>query len=48
MSVQEQGNALPVSAHERLHFLDIVRGFAVLGIIMVNYFIICGPCKLFR
>ena len=28
-----------VSLHERIHFLDIVRGFAMLGIIIVNYFL---------
>ncbi len=34
-----------MSLKERVHFLDIVRGFAMLGIIIVNYFLIVDSVK---
>ncbi|MFD1883912.1 DUF418 domain-containing protein [Paenibacillus wenxiniae] len=43
MKIQASPSMLPpLGAKERLHFLDIVRGFAMLGIIMVNYFLIAS------
>ncbi len=43
MNMQTPSSILPpLGAKERLHFLDIVRGFAMLGIIMVNYFLIAS------
>lgn len=37
-----------MSLRERVHFLDIVRGFALLGIIIVNYFLIGNSAKGFE
>lgn len=37
-----------MSLRERVHFLDIVRGFALLGIIIVNYFLIVDSVKGFE
>jgi uncharacterized protein len=48
MNVQKEGHGQPISLRERVHFLDIVRGFAMLGIIMVNYFLIVDSVKGFE
>ncbi|MBW5446192.1 DUF418 domain-containing protein [Cohnella sp. CFH 77786] len=48
MNVQKAGHGQPMSLRERVHFLDIVRGFAMLGIIMVNYFLIVDSVKGFE
>ncbi|MEC2111235.1 DUF418 domain-containing protein [Bacillus stercoris] len=48
MTVQKEGHGQPVSLRERVHFLDIVRGFALLGIIIVNYFLIVDSVKGFE
>lgn len=48
MNVQNEGHGQPVSLRERVHFLDIVRGFAMLGIIIVNYFLIVDSVKGFE
>ncbi|WP_163182176.1 DUF418 domain-containing protein [Bacillus subtilis] len=48
MIVQKEGRGQPVSLRERVHFLDIVRGFAMLGIIIVNYFLIVDSVKGFE
>ncbi|OLQ51746.1 hypothetical protein BHT94_06625 [Bacillus licheniformis] len=48
MTVQKEGHGQPVSLRERVHFLDIVRGFALLGIIIVNYFLIVDSVKRFE
>ncbi|MCC2116705.1 DUF418 domain-containing protein [Bacillus halotolerans] len=48
MTVQKDGYGQPVSLRERVHFLDIVRGFALLGIIIVNYFLIVDSVKGFE
>ncbi|BDG80799.1 hypothetical protein BSF_25280 [Bacillus subtilis] len=48
MTVQKEGYGQPVSLRERVHFLDIVRGFALLGIIIVNYFLIVNSVKGFE
>ncbi|MDM5302594.1 DUF418 domain-containing protein [Bacillus subtilis] len=48
MTVQKEGRGQPVSLRERVHFLDIVRGFALLGIIIVNYFLIVDSVKGFE
>ncbi|MGQ5176743.1 DUF418 domain-containing protein [Bacillus halotolerans] len=48
MTVQKEGYGQPVSLRERVHFLDIVRGFALLGIIIVNYFLIVDSVKGFE
>lgn len=48
MIVQNEGRGKPVSLRERVHFLDIVRGFALLGIIIVNYFLIVDSVKGFE
>lgn len=45
MIVQKEERGQPVSLRERVHFLDIVRGFALLGIIIVNYFLIVDSVK---
>ncbi|GGJ17827.1 DUF418 domain-containing protein [Paenibacillus hunanensis] len=42
MTLPAQTQLSPVAVRDRLHFLDIVRGFAMLGIIMVNYFLIAS------
>lgn len=34
-----------MSLKDRVHFLDIVRGFALMGIILVNYFLIVDSAK---
>lgn len=34
-----------MSLKDRIHFLDIVRGFALMGIILVNYFLIVDSAK---
>lgn len=36
-----------MSIRERIHFLDVARGFAMLGIIIVNYFIIADSANRF-
>ncbi|WP_322924122.1 DUF418 domain-containing protein [Paenibacillus campi] len=46
MTMQVKEQSVPIAARDRLHFLDIVRGFAMLGIIMVNYFIIATSSSL--
>ncbi|WP_440109255.1 DUF418 domain-containing protein [Paenibacillus sp. QZ-Y1] len=48
MSLQKEGHGQPMSLNERVHFLDIVRGFAMLGIIIVNYFLIADSVKGFE
>ncbi|QIW80746.1 DUF418 domain-containing protein [Bacillus tequilensis] len=48
MTVQKEGYGQPVSLQERVHFLDIVRGFALLGIMIVNYFLIVDSVKGFE
>ncbi|TDU16771.1 DUF418 domain-containing protein [Bacillus subtilis] len=48
MIVQKEGRGQPVSLRERVHFLDIVRGFALFGIIIVNYFLIVDSVKGFE
>ncbi|MGO0690441.1 DUF418 domain-containing protein [Bacillus paralicheniformis] len=48
MTVQKEGHGQPVSLRERVHFLDIVRGFALLGVIIVNYFLIVDSVKGFE
>lgn len=45
MIVLKEGQGQPMSLKERVHFLDIVRGFAMLGIIIVNYFLIVDSVK---
>lgn len=45
MNVQKEGHGQPMSLRERIHFLDIVRGFATLSIIIVNYFLIVDSVK---
>jgi len=45
MSTQKEKLAQPMSLQERIHFLDIVRGFAMLGIIIVNYFLMVDSAK---
>ncbi|WP_145413529.1 DUF418 domain-containing protein [Paenibacillus xylanexedens] len=45
MNEKKENLALPLSLKERVHFLDIVRGFAMLGIIIVNYFLIVDSVK---
>lgn len=48
MNVLKEGHGQPTSLRERVHFLDIVRGFAMLGIIIVNYFLIVDSVKGFE
>jgi len=48
MNAQKEGHAQPMNLRERVHFLDIVRGFAMLGIIIVNYFLIVDSVKGFE
>lgn len=48
MNAQKEGHAQPMNLGERVHFLDIVRGFAMLGIIIVNYFLIVDSVKGFK
>lgn len=45
MIVLKEGQGQPIGLKERVHFLDIVRGFAMLGIIIVNYFLIVDSVK---
>lgn len=45
MNVKKEEHGQPMSLKERVHFLDIVRGFALLGIILVNYFLIVDSAK---
>ncbi|MCM3133003.1 DUF418 domain-containing protein [Paenibacillus polysaccharolyticus] len=45
MKEKKENFAQPLSLKERVHFLDIVRGFAMLGIIIVNYFLIVDSVK---
>nr|WP_154957368.1 DUF418 domain-containing protein [Paenibacillus xylanexedens] len=45
MNEKKENLAQPLSLKERVHFLDIVRGFAMLGIIIVNYFLIVDSVK---
>ncbi|OWR32021.1 hypothetical protein CDO73_06000 [Saccharibacillus sp. O23] len=45
MNRQKESLAQPMSLQERIHFLDIVRGFAMLGIIVVNYFLMVDSAK---
>ncbi|MCQ4087815.1 DUF418 domain-containing protein [Saccharibacillus sp. JS10] len=48
MRTQKGSLAQPMSLQERIHFLDIVRGFAMLGIIIANYFLIVESVKGFE
>ncbi|GGN94950.1 DUF418 domain-containing protein [Saccharibacillus kuerlensis] len=48
MSSQKEELMQPMSLRERIHFLDIVRGFAMLGIIIVNYFLMVDSAKGFE
>ncbi|MBB6021545.1 uncharacterized protein HNR77_002640 [Paenibacillus sp. JGP012] len=48
MTLLKDGHGQPMGLQERLHFLDIVRGFAMLGIIIVNYFLIVDSVKGFE
>ncbi|MDP9697436.1 DUF418 domain-containing protein [Paenibacillus polysaccharolyticus] len=48
MNEKKENLAQPLSLNERVHFLDIVRGFAMLGIIIVNYFLIVDSVKGFE
>ncbi|MGF6353986.1 uncharacterized protein ABIE27_001896 [Paenibacillus sp. 4624] len=45
MNEKKENLAQPLRPKERVHFLDIVRGFAMLGIIIVNYFLIVDSVK---
>ena len=36
---------LPVSPQERIESMDVLRGFALLGILMVNILFFCGPAQ---
>ncbi len=45
MIVLKEGQGQLMSLKERIHFLDIVRGFAMLGIIIVNYYLIVDSVK---
>lgn len=45
MNVNKVSHGQPMSLRERVHFLDIVRGFALMGIILVNYFLIVDSAK---
>lgn len=45
MNGEKQNTAQPMRLQERVHFLDIVRGFAMLGIVIVNYFLIVDTVK---
>ncbi len=42
---RRQDEAQPVNVRERIRFLDISRGFAMLGIIIVNYFMIADSAN---
>lgn len=48
MNVNKVEHGQPMSLKERVHFLDIVRGFALMGIILVNYFLIVDSVKGFE
>ncbi|MBS4748618.1 MULTISPECIES: DUF418 domain-containing protein [Bacillus] len=48
MNVSKVEHGQPMSLKERVHFLDIVRGFALMGIILVNYFLIVDSVKGFE
>ncbi|PYE49188.1 DUF418 domain-containing protein [Paenibacillus barcinonensis] len=48
MTLWKEGHGQPLSPGERVHFLDIVRGFAMLGIIIVNYFLMVDFVKGFE
>lgn len=48
MNVKKVEHGQPMSLKERVHFLDIVRGFALMGIILVNYFLIVDSVKGFE
>ncbi|KAE9881813.1 DUF418 domain-containing protein [Escherichia coli] len=45
MNANKVAHGQPMSLRERVHFLDIVRGFALMGIILVNYFLIVDSAK---
>lgn len=45
MNANKVAQGQPMSLRERVHFLDIVRGFALMGIILVNYFLIVDSAK---
>lgn len=45
MNANKVVHGQPMSLRERVHFLDIVRGFALMGIILVNYFLIVDSAK---
>ncbi|MEK3940540.1 DUF418 domain-containing protein [Bacillus sp. FSL R5-0431] len=45
MNANKVAHGQPMSLRDRVHFLDIVRGFALLGIILVNYFLIVDSAK---
>ena len=42
VSVRQLSRATPVQTHERVQFVDILRGFAVLGILIANMFSYSG------
>ncbi|MGG1696256.1 DUF418 domain-containing protein [Bacillus zhangzhouensis] len=45
MNANKVAHRQPMSLRDRVHFLDIVRGFALMGIILVNYFLIVDSAK---
>ncbi|GLF88755.1 hypothetical protein Saga11_00140 [Bacillus safensis] len=45
MNANKVAHGQPMSLKDRVHFLDIVRGFALMGIILVNYFLIVDSAK---
>lgn len=45
MNANKVAHGQPMRLRERVHFLDIVRGFALMGIILVNYFLIVDSAK---
>ncbi|MDV3448808.1 DUF418 domain-containing protein [Bacillus safensis] len=45
MNANKVAHGQPMSLRERVHFLDIVRGFALMGIILVNYFLIVDSAR---
>ncbi|MCW6699508.1 DUF418 domain-containing protein [Bacillus sp. RP12] len=45
MNANKVAHGQPMSLRDRVHFLDIVRGFALMGIILVNYFLIVDSAK---
>ncbi|MBD3860944.1 DUF418 domain-containing protein [Bacillus sp. 28A-2] len=45
MNANKVEHGQPMNLRDRVHFLDIVRGFALMGIILVNYFLIVDSAK---